>query len=374
MQKTTMFCLSSLTHAILISLLFGNTVICAQVDSTPVANEKKKTVEPIFRVPKIGKNDSDRGLTPPPSTTDNLPTRAQPEATGQVPAQTSPVNKVFAPPAARVADARAATPREIAAPDKKIVDLVPKAELADPAANAHPLDRAVEMARSGLQNMQNNIADYTAILVRRERVGDVLGEPNYIKIKIRNARVIDEQNVPFSIYMKFLKPRGCAGREVIWVQGQNNGNLIAHETAPLLKFKNFHLDPDGFLAMKGNKYPIYDAGLENLVIKLIDKAERDRAAGDCKVRYLEGAKINKRPCNVIEVKHEKRKAPYEFHIAKVYIDDELNIPIRYISYDWPTPGSKPRIIEEYTYVNVKLNVGLSENDFSIGNPSYNFAK
>ena len=196
----------------------------------------------------------------------------------------------------------------------------------------------------------------------------------FMKIKIRNPRNFEDRKVPFSIYMKFVKPRAVCGREVIWVQGDNDDKLIVHDTNPLVRFKNLHLDPDGFLAMKGNKYPIYDAGLENLVIKLIEKAERDRAAGLCDVTYQSGAKINKRPCTLIEVTHHKRCAPYEFHVAKVYVDDEYQIPVRFAAYDWPVGNQKPPLIEEYTYVNVALNVGLTDSDFDIQNRTYNFAK
>lgn len=349
-----------------ITLVISSGLVSAQ--NQKPSSKGKETVEPIFRVPKIGQRDSD------PPAANGGPTDLEAPAHDANPSVALGAQNVVAPPVARVADARMLNSPEInSSVEKKSVALVPKA-LGQVETQSHPLDRAVELARTGMEHMQQNIHDYTAILVKRERVDDVLSEPNYMRIKIRNPRTFNNQSVPFSIYMKFLKPRACAGREVIWVQGRNNDNLIAHESSPLLKFKNFHLAPQGFLAMKGNRYPIYDAGLENLTAKLIEKAERDRAAGDCQVRYLEGAKINKRSCMVIEVKHPEKKAPYEFYLAKVYIDDEFQIPIRFVSYDWPHAGAKPKVIEEYTYVNVELNVGLTDQDFSIANPAYNFAR
>ena len=57
----------------------------------------------------------------------------------------------------------------------------------------------------------------------------------FMKIKIRNPRVLDDRQVPFSIYMKFVKPRAVCGREVIWVDGQNNNNLVVHDTNPLVR-------------------------------------------------------------------------------------------------------------------------------------------
>ena len=241
-----------------------------------------------------------------------------------------------------------------------------------PTSTPHPLDRALEIAHNGLEHIHDEIFDYSAIMVKRERVDNRLGEMEYMRIKIRNGRKVGEQNVPFSVYMKFLKPKASAGREVIWVKGQNEGKLIAHESG-LLGIKRFYLDPDGWVAMKGNRYPIYDAGIENLVVKLIEKATRDRALGLCEVNYVEGAKINKRSCTMIEVTHPVRKEGLEFHKAKVYIDDEHNIPVRYAAYDWPTTeGGKPQLIEEYTYIKVQLNIGLSDEDFDPNNPAYDY--
>jgi hypothetical protein len=55
---------------------------------------------------------------------------------------------------------------------------------------------------------------------------------------------------------------------------------------------------------------------------------------------------------------------YDFHVARVFIDDQLQVPVRYAAYTWPkTPGGQPELDEAYTYLDLKLNVGLSENDF-----------
>ena len=343
-------------------------------------NSGKQTIEPVFRVPKIGKqrfvppNEAAAPKQIAPVINPAILQRNEPTPiTPIVPVRRNPVVN----PAAEVVKQQPAAPVRVAdariAPDKRATNIVPN-KIAPSAATAHPLDRAIEDAKNGLAGMQKNVVDYTAVLVRRERVDNRLSEPNYIKVKIRNPRVVNGRKVPFSIYMKFIRPKGAAGREVIWVDGRNNNNLIAHETSPLLRFKNFNLDPTGFLAMKGNKYPIYDAGLENLTLKLIEKAERDRLAGHCEVRYTEDATVHKRPCSLIEVKHDDRRHPYEFHLAKVYIDKELQMPVRFESFDWPVGGAKPKVLEQYTYVNIQTNVGLTDQDFSISNPAYNFAR
>jgi hypothetical protein len=59
------------------------------------------------------------------------------------------------------------------------------------------------------------------------------------------------------------------------------------------------------------------------------------------------------------------------------VDDELNIPVRYESYDWPkTPGAALNraedLFEEYTYTDLKLNNGFTDADFDENNSKYNF--
>jgi len=243
-----------------------------------------------------------------------------------------------------------------------------------PAEKApHPLDRALEIAESGLANIRGNIRDYTAIMVKRERVNGELLDPEFMSVKVRNSHSSAGKEVPFSIYMKFLKPRAVKGREVIWVKGRNEGKIIAHDAGAIRGLITVHLEPTGSFAMAGNRHPIYEAGIENLVKKLIEKGTRDRSAGPCKVRYVNNTKINKRSCTMIQVTHAEKKAPYEFHKAQIFIDDELQIPVRYASYLWPSsPGEKPPLLEEYTYVNVELNVGLTDRDFDPQNAAYDY--
>jgi hypothetical protein len=60
-------------------------------------------------------------------------------------------------------------------------------------------------------------------------------------------------------------------------------------------------------------------------------------------------------------------------LAQVFIDDELKLPVRYCAYLWPqTAGGEPELLEEYTYQNIKVNVGLTDADFDQANPKYSF--
>ena len=242
-------------------------------------------------------------------------------------------------------------------------------------AEPHPLDPALQMAYGSLRQIRATIKDYTAIVIKREQVGGVIGDYEYMGAKIRNRQVANGRILtPFSVYLTFLKPSSVKGREVIYVENHNNGNLVAHEGGMKGRFlPTVSLDPNGMMAMRGQRYPITEMGIENLVVKLIEKGERDKKQGVCEVKFHRGVKVGGRPCTVVTVQHNEKKACFDFHVAQIFIDDEMNIPVRYCAYDWPaTAGGQPMLLEEYTYQNIKLNVGLTDKDFDQENPKYNF--
>jgi outer membrane lipoprotein-sorting protein len=116
-----------------------------------------------------------------------------------------------------------------------------------------------------------------------------------------------------------------------------------------------------------------EIGLENLLVKLIERGEQARQLPDVKADMRGGIKINDRRCTLLTVTQPTKRPELLFYQAKVYMDDELNVPIRYVAYDWPTPGQKDlAVIEEYNYLNLKVNVGLTDADFDPNNSQYNF--
>jgi hypothetical protein len=64
-----------------------------------------------------------------------------------------------------------------------------------------------------------------------------------------------------------------------------------------------------------------------------------------------------------------------FKTARIFVDDELQLPVRFASFDWPAEeGGNLVLLEEYTYTDVKLNVGLTDWDFDHRNENYRFRK
>lgn len=267
-----------------------------------------------------------------------------------------------APGAAGVPGAVPAVPVGPAPPGRRPTasQLVPPERPGD-----HPLARAIEWAKIGLKELET-IDDYCATVAKRERWGTKLNDYEYFFVKIRHK--------PFSVYIYFLSPESLRGQEVIWVEGQNNGNMWAHTVG--IKdavVGTVSLSPTGMIAMKGQRYPLTEIGLLNMVKRLIEVGQRDMQYGECEVNFYPGAKVNDRACTCLQVVHPVPRRNFLFHIARIFVDEELLVPIRYESWGWPQqPGGPPELIEEYTYLNLKLNNGFTDLDFDIRNPNYKF--
>jgi hypothetical protein len=242
-----------------------------------------------------------------------------------------------------------------------------------PQADSHPLDPALEMVRESLSHMQSNVQDYTALFAKRCRVDGELAAMTFARVKIRNPRPAGASpKTPMSVYLDFVKPSSVRGREVIWVDGRNEGKLIAHETG-MANFVSLRLDPNGYLAMRGQRRPITEIGIENLLKKIIERGELDRQYGECDVKFFRNAKLGDMQCTMLQVTHPLRRPYFDFYQARIYFSESLKLPVRYESWSWPaTSGGDPVLEEEYNYLKVKVNVGLTDLDFDPENRAYRF--
>ena len=246
-------------------------------------------------------------------------------------------------------------------------------EIIDSAA--HPLIPLLEVARNGVKFMDENVQDYKCTITSQVRVDGVLGDERYMCCKIRHERKIgDKKCVPLSIYTCFLKPENVAGQEAIWVEGRNKGKIVAHG-AGLLNIKRLHLNPDGALAMSGNRYSMPNLGMKNLIKKLIEKGMNDLNHGECTATVKRGVDVDGHTCTLMEIVHPHPRDYFEFHIARIYIDDQRNLPVAYEGYLWPEkPGDAPQLLEKYYYTNIEINTGLRNIDFNPRNREYDFPR
>lgn len=234
-------------------------------------------------------------------------------------------------------------------------------------SNEHPLMPVLRWAEAGRPEVMK-IKDYTAQVTKQENINGELQEAQVMDLKLRHE--------PFSVYLKFRYPRSLVGQEAIYVKGgggPNDGKLVAHGVGMQKAFGTQFLDPEGLLAMRGNKYPITKMGILNLLDELVEVGGLDTKYGECDVRYYKDVKIEERLHTLIEVTHPVSRSSFRFHKARIFVDNEHQIPTRYESYDWPkAEGEKPMLLEAYSYKNLKFNVGLTDADFDHRNPEYGY--
>ena len=204
---------------------------------------------------------------------------------------------------------------------------------------SHPLQEALQIARQTAERIDREVKDYTCDLVMRERIRGRLSNIYLAQMKLRCEDEKDPKSEnPFSVYLHFLAPAKVKGREVLYVQGRNEGKMLARNGGPSnLKDVTILMKPDSKRAMRGRHYPVTEVGITNILGRLIEEAQRtmivDRDRRECEVRVIENARID----------------------------------------SWPREkGDPPRLIEEYTFLNLKVNVGLSDADFDRENTAYRF--
>jgi hypothetical protein len=72
--------------------------------------------------------------------------------------------------------------------------------------------------------------------------------------------------------------------------------------------------------------------------------------------------------------HHHQQPGLIYQVGRVYVDKQTRLPVQGELYGWPEKaGEYPPLLEQYTYSNIKTNVGLTDSDFDPGNRDYRFA-
>lgn len=226
----------------------------------------------------------------------------------------------------------------------------------------HPLRPALRVARASLERLQA-VRDYEATLTKRERIQ---GE---LRREVMRIRFREE---PFSVYLKFEGEH--AGREVLYVEGRNQNNILAHEGSGLKALVGtVSLSPTSPEVLAQSRHSITEIGLRKLVRSVIERWEEEAGFGEAEVQYYQNARLGERECLVIECRHPRPRRQFPFHLTRLFIDKETQLPVRVENYGFPgQAGADPPLEEEYTYSNVRTNVGLTASDFDRNNPIYAF--
>jgi outer membrane lipoprotein-sorting protein len=228
------------------------------------------------------------------------------------------------------------------------------------SGDSHKVGAAIKFAKD-VQESLKKINDYEANFTKKELVGKKL---------ISTEMFVKFREQPFSVYLKYLNPHG--GREVIYVAGKNKDKLLAHGEGITSIVGTIKLKPDSKDAMDDNRYPITMFGMSKLVATLIQQWEGDEKHDDCIVKFFPNAKLDKLECKVVETSYPKQVSYAKFHLTRMYVAKDSGLPVRVEQFGFAAQGAQPPVIEEYTYSNIKTNVGFGDIDFDTENQAYGF--
>ncbi len=228
-----------------------------------------------------------------------------------------------------------------------------------------PIARALA-AIEGCQLRYREVRDYTCLFNKRERINGKLSPVHIMMMKVRTN--------PNSVYFKFHQP--AAGREAIYISGRNDGKVLAHDVGlGRLIAGTLSLDPKGGRAMEDCRHPISEAGIGPLLETLEARWSSELDPSESVVNFRYDQNVGDRRCTMIETTHPIQQPEFLFYRVRLFIDDELNLPIHFEAYDWPrSPQVQPELVEKYTYGELKLNVGLGDLDFDVANENYDFGR
>ena len=215
------------------------------------------------------------------------------------------------------------------------------------------------------------IDGYCATLAKQEVVGSELLDEQTIQMKCRHK--------PFSVYLNWLTVD--PGREVIYIEGQNDGKMIAHDGGWKARIPAFTLDPECRLAMRDARYPVTTAGIANLAKTMLD-IHREDLQRDSVATCLaeENQSFDGRGCTVFTTQYKSPGTSPTYRKSITYIDDEWNLPVYSRHFAWTESGKGTNeddldastLIESYSFTDLKLSHPLSDSDFDRDNSEYRF--
>ncbi len=240
-----------------------------------------------------------------------------------------------------------------------------------------PMAEMLQLAQDALAATKQKLDDYTAELTKQEQDRNGVLQPAskmFMKVATRHAG--GKVGGPLKVYLRFDAPSNLRGREVIWVENQNDGKMLVREAGIVGAMMTVPLPPDGFLAMQGQRYPIQEIGLTRLLEKLIERGGEDRDNPAVQVFMTEGYQFDDRSLTHLRIEHSHPTGrDDDFSVAELVLDRPQNLVVSYRSFGWPESGSTDRpLIESYQYHDLKTNVGLTDRDFDTANPDYTFAQ
>lgn len=199
------------------------------------------------------------------------------------------------------------------------------------------------------------VKDFTASFHKKELVKDQLIEANNIQMKMVK---------PLKVYMKWTEGDD-EGQEIIFNEAKYGKKLQAHGGG-WLNVINVSLYPEGAQAMKKSRHSIYDSGIGHILGLVKKNYELSKKLGKGSITFIKEELFDGKKSYLFQA---DLPDGFGFYAKKILVnlDFQTKLPIKITVY-----GFKNEFLEYYAFTKLKLNAGLTENDFDMENSSYKF--
>lgn len=232
------------------------------------------------------------------------------------------------------------------------------------------LQRKMELLQQGREFLQT-IPAYTAQFRKQEVVGGSLLDEHVMFMKYRQQ--------PFSVYL--LWSAGDPGREVLYVEGSNNGRLLAHDGGWRARIPAFHLSPESSLALRDSRYPVTCAGFQGLIEMMLNVHREDldcNRVASCEIES--DVDCAGRSCEAFTTLYRTAETSPVYRKSITLIDREWHLPLQTTHFEWPKSGDsadspeldQTTLIEFYQFSEIDFHPSLNDSDFSRSHPDYHF--
>ena len=175
------------------------------------------------------------------------------------------------------------------------------------------------------------------------------------------------RRAPESIYLHWVGET-YRGREVLW---RRDSDLLVNVSAFV---PNLTLAPQGTLAMRDSRHPIWMAGLPQIVDLILKASDLLGRRADLQATYTDlGAQdVFGTPsrCYRIEMPYTASPETLYAPLIQLCLGDGSGLPSRFTA--WANEDGQLRQVEDYAFTGLKVNVGLTAADFAADNPAYGF--
>ncbi len=165
-------------------------------------------------------------------------------------------------------------------------------------------------------------------------------------------------------YLKYTQG-SLEGSEVIYA-GKKYDNKLRIHLGGMLEFVDLELDPKGKIAMKGNRHSILESDFGFIINLMKTNYLWARKYNEGKFEFVKETLADGRKANLYLAEFPVNKGYYA-HRIYICLDVKYNLPVRFIVYN-----DENQLIENYEIMNLKINTGLTDKDFDVDNPSYDF--